>query len=487
MAKFKITKTTTVAQLKAQFGKEVGGTLRVYEGRSEAPEDAKLVSLGANVGDLECRTSRTVGKFEEAFQDQLNLKVKVYTKDNWVKVLDGITLATAAELPNGMTKAKMEEYLSYKRDEKEAVTEEVEIPDEIKGIPLFDIHMKKVEWPFTTEKDIDKHSDELGAFGVVEVVGMEFEDGDVEKYISTGDTDDSMYNAVEFIERCRSRYDYEIFKAWISDSIKIYGLDKETWRFTKDIGQALSSFGGADYIYYEWNLGTSALFRVQYDDEEPNVFSIDVDGEFDTPYDNKVFEKLIELKEDGLNKEVPETFNPEDYYFNESGLAWFRNKDYKYGFIDRKGKIVIDCIYDDAENFTEGLASVKKDGKYGFIDPKGNVIIDFIYDKAAYFSDGLARVKKDNKYGFIDRKGNLVIDYIYDFAQGFSEGLASVEKNGKWGFIDRKGNVIIDFIYDFTGCFEDGLAEAEKDGNTIWIDKNGNAVEKDDDEDCEEE
>ena len=120
MAKFIITATTTVAELKDQFSKEVGGVLRVYEGRSEAAEDATLVSLGAKEGELECRTSRTVGKFEEAFQNDLNLKVKVYTKDNWVKVLDGITLAVAADLPNGMTKAKMEEYLSYKRDENAA-------------------------------------------------------------------------------------------------------------------------------------------------------------------------------------------------------------------------------------------------------------------------------------------------------------------------------------------------------------------------------
>ncbi len=127
MAKFTITPTTTVAELKEQYSNEVGGgVLRVYDGRSEAADDATLVSLGAKEGELECRTSRTVGKFEEAFQDELNLKVKVYTPDNWVKVLDGITLAAAAELPKGMTKEKMEEYLSYQRDEKEETKENTE-------------------------------------------------------------------------------------------------------------------------------------------------------------------------------------------------------------------------------------------------------------------------------------------------------------------------------------------------------------------------
>lgn len=39
MAKFKITPTTTVAELKEQFSNEVGGVLRIYEGRSEPPTE----------------------------------------------------------------------------------------------------------------------------------------------------------------------------------------------------------------------------------------------------------------------------------------------------------------------------------------------------------------------------------------------------------------------------------------------------------------
>lgn len=129
MAKFKITPKTTVAELKEQFRKEIGGVLRVYEGRSQAPADATLVSLGAKEGELECRTSRTVGKFEEAFQNDFNLKVKVYTKDENVSVLDGITLATVKEIPNMSTHAKMEKFLSYQRAEKEDETEVDEEPE----------------------------------------------------------------------------------------------------------------------------------------------------------------------------------------------------------------------------------------------------------------------------------------------------------------------------------------------------------------------
>ena len=150
MAKFNITQTTTVAELKSQFSQEIGGVLRIYEGRSEASEAATLVSLGATPKEWECRTSRTVGSFEKAFQDEINLKVKVYTRDNWVKVLDDITLETASKLPNGMTKAKMEAYVSnYATPNRKSKEEkcEVNIPaDELTAVK------KDGKWGFVDTK-----------------------------------------------------------------------------------------------------------------------------------------------------------------------------------------------------------------------------------------------------------------------------------------------------------------------------------------------
>ncbi|MCH5231444.1 MAG: hypothetical protein J1F43_06575 [Muribaculaceae bacterium] len=115
MANFKITSATTVSELKDQFLKEFGGVLRVYDGRSEASDSIKLVSIGAKEGEFECRANRTVGSFEEDFKKEFNLKVKVYTKDNWVAVLDGITLASVKDIPKNATKASMEEFVGYKR------------------------------------------------------------------------------------------------------------------------------------------------------------------------------------------------------------------------------------------------------------------------------------------------------------------------------------------------------------------------------------
>ena len=55
-----------------------------------------------------------------------------------------------------------------------------------------------------------------------------------------------------------------------------------------------------------------------------------------------------------------------------------------------------------------------KNGKYGYINKKGEVVIDFQYDDndVFEFSEGLALVKKDEKYQFINKIGETVIDKI---------------------------------------------------------------------------
>ena len=309
MAKFKITPTTTVAELKEQFSNEVGGVLRIYEGRSEAADRATLVSLGAKEGELECRTSRTVGKFEEAFQNDLNLKVKVYTKDNWVKVLDGITLATAAELPNGMTKAKMEEYLSYKREEKEEgaetvneeTTERVEVPDKFKGIPLVDLSFTKLDM---TEDEIEENSDELDVPGVIVIYAYD-EDGDFE---ATAWSDGSIYdNLVDGCREWTNQYAGERrLEYYISKQFDKYGFsdDVEEDDINRNIGAAISTYVG-DYGS-SYSLGSPLLIRAKWENKT-DIFTINRDGNFENMWSlEKEFPELIRLTLAGENvKEFP--------------------------------------------------------------------------------------------------------------------------------------------------------------------------------------
>lgn len=63
-----------------------------------------------------------------------------------------------------------------------------------------------------------------------------------------------------------------------------------------------------------------------------------------------------------------------------------------------------DYVYD----FEEGLALVVKDGKYGFVNKKGDIVIPLIYDDVCDFYGVFARVEKDGEIFYINKKGERV-------------------------------------------------------------------------------
>lgn len=102
-------KGTIVADLKATFNARFGAKLRVYSGRSQAEQSATLGELGlTNEGNFECQASLTVGSFIKRMQSEHGLKVKVYTPDEWVAALDGLTLESAGKVKKNASKADME-------------------------------------------------------------------------------------------------------------------------------------------------------------------------------------------------------------------------------------------------------------------------------------------------------------------------------------------------------------------------------------------
>ena len=119
MAEFKIDGRMKVKTLKEKFKEEFGGTLRVYNGNKTADDEATIASIRQNEvakgGEFVCRASRTVGKFEEELMEVFGIKVQVASCDNWVLVLDGISLANVKNVPKQATKAMMEDLIAYKR------------------------------------------------------------------------------------------------------------------------------------------------------------------------------------------------------------------------------------------------------------------------------------------------------------------------------------------------------------------------------------
>ena len=102
-------------------------------------------------------------------------------------------------------------------------------------------------------------------------------------------------------------------------------------------------------------------------------------------------------------------------------------------------------------------------GKYGFVDQNGREVIQCKYDNAGFFFDGLAVVRLGKKYGFIDQTGAEVIPLKYEMAYSFSQGRAEVKLNGKWGLIDKKGTVMVPIEHTEAGIeakFKEYLANS---------------------------
>ena len=199
---------------------------------------------------------------------------------------------------------------------------------------------------------------------------------------------------------------------------------------------------------------------------------------------------------------------------------------YLYGYLNKRGKVVISTIYESTSEFTEGRAVIKtKGGPYQLIDLTGKVLQTYPYAWVGNYGQGLLSFKKSNDgpFGYIDVQGNIVIDPKFTTAERFMDGRAivslEVKKQGLYGLIDQNGNfimkphynqilnigekrfavgkeidpkqacmrsifaladhlghVLTGFIFHEIGYFQDGLASVSDDQHTYFIDKQGNRI-----------
>ena len=208
----------------------------------------------------------------------------------------------------------------------------------------------------------------------------------------------------------------------------------------------------------------------------------------------------------------------------KEGLALVMKRGIGYGYIDKDLHFVIPMQYDNAEDFQNGRARVKRGDSWMFIDKTGEETpiqpSDFSerYQQICDFSEGLCRVSTlrlsfmdlayqsdyeeiAGTWGYVDERGNEVIAPQYIYANDFSGGIAIVCK-GKWtidkkwdnkynkgrywteeelwGGIDRNGNEVIPCKFDEIKFFwdTDGVYMAHfggwKEGKWGVIDNHGN-------------
>ena len=167
--------------------------------------------------------------------------------------------------------------------------------------------------------------------------------------------------------------------------------------------------------------------------------------------------------------------------------AWYSAQ----GFIDETGRDVIPLIFEDVQNFSEGLAGALYDGLWGFIDTSGEWVIPPTFHEVSPFNGGQASVTKSVYYntwlrmGVIDKTGEVIVPFIYRSARFYSEypNLIIVETaggNGRLGVIDREGNEIVAPEFTHIRPISNDLFVGTRNRNNFnglgVIDANGNEI-----------
>jgi len=148
----------------------------------------------------------------------------------------------------------------------------------------------------------------------------------------------------------------------------------------------------------------------------------------------------------------------------------------KVGFVDERGQFKIKLAFDDALPFSEGMAAVKIGVKWGFVDTEGKLVIDAKFENAYYFTEGVAIAELQTLGQVLIDKSGKVLASDFISMWSISEGRVPIERNDKKGYLDLQGRVIIPVVYDGVREFTEGLAAVEKDEKWGYIDRAGQFV-----------
>lgn len=122
-----------------------------------------------------------------------------------------------------------------------------------------------------------------------------------------------------------------------------------------------------------------------------------------------------------------------DFKVKVTGIITEINKDKNYIRVRENNEYKYYNFKLEQKENTEILATntiflSKKDGKYGYVNEKGIVVVDYIYEDATEQNKyGYVAVKKDGKWGSLDSKGNIVAE-----CENTLDNVLVVDFIGKW-------------------------------------------------------
>jgi hypothetical protein len=250
------------------------------------------------------------------------------------------------------------------------------------------------------------------------------------------------------------RYGKEVF-ACVYDSIinssyeltavkfkRGYGIisRNESWMVTP---QRYPLSVATDDLYFEKN--DSVLFVKKLNGEilyfSNNSLSVTADGFREVTPDGNA--KKITWEGISVYESAPPSAIEADKVFEESEGFRGIQRDGRYGFIDKRGRLRIANRYEDIGRFSEGLAAVRILGKWGFVNTEDKIVVNPNYETASEFSHGVSVVRRNNQYGVISKDGTVLLPLRYDSIR-IKDNLLLLHANGKTGLANLSGHVLIE-------------------------------------------
>ena len=151
-------------------------------------------------------------------------------------------------------------------------------------------------------------------------------------------------------------------------------------------------------------------------------------------------------------------------YKMKDGLHRIKDKNYKYGFMNKNGEIIISCEYDKAHNFSEGMALVQKAEQCGYVNTEGKVIIPIEYYFGTDYQDGFCQVydPEDWNNKCFDKEGNLLEKIIYCSDITTDDGVFHVESTSKKGLAYKKAAILEEIREEYVKNIDENIGNILK-------------------------
>lgn len=131
---------------------------------------------------------------------------------------------------------------------------------------------------------------------------------------------------------------------------------------------------------------------------------------------------------------------PAEYYTNGQILRFLKRDE--QAFADGNGRISIDYgTYEDMSFAGNGLIRVKRKNKYGYVNRKLNLVIPYKYNEAEDFKDSLAIVKRKNKICIVDLSGTELMETTNSLSR-LGHGYFKLETNEGLELLNNKGQTL---------------------------------------------